>query len=247
MRELIEARIVELAAGFSGTTKYRKPLVGFVSAQDPRFELLKKVTHAGHVLPEDILPGAKTVAAFFLPFEAEIIEKNRQGAGVAREWALAYIETNRFISEICSTLQEELSAQGIKAGFVRATHNFDEENLLSFWSHKHVAWAAGLGTFGINHLLITAAGCGGRFGSLVFDRNIGAGAPPIPAQGCLVKGGRKCGRCVENCPTGALSLEGLDKHKCYAHLLKVAERYSELGLCDVCGKCSVGPCALQNF
>ncbi|MCL4442347.1 MAG: epoxyqueuosine reductase [Firmicutes bacterium] len=247
MREFIESRIIELASGFSGRTKYRRPLVGFVSARDPRFELLKKVTHAGHVLPEDILPGAKSVAAFFLPFAAEIIEANRQGDKVAREWALAYIETNRFISEICSALQQELALKGIRAGFVKATHNFDEKNLLSFLSHKHVAWAAGLGTFGANHLLITAAGCGGRFGSLVLDHTIGAGAPPIPVKGCLLKGGRKCGRCVENCPTGALSLESLDKHKCYAHLLEVAEEYSELGLCDVCGKCAVGPCALQNF
>jgi epoxyqueuosine reductase len=46
-----------------------------------------------------------------------------------------------------------------------------------------------------------------------------------------------------NCPTGALTAQGLDKHRCYAHLLEVEKQFQDLGLCDICGKCAVGPCA----
>jgi len=48
---------------------------------------------------------------------------------------------------------------------------------------------------------------------------------------------------VKNCPTGALTIEGLDKQRCYTRLLEVDKLFPDLGLCDICGKCSVGPCA----
>jgi hypothetical protein len=62
------------------------------------------------------------------------------------------------------------------------THNFNEEDLTAGWSHKSVAFVAGLGTFGVNRMLITPAGCAGRFGSMVISAEI----PPTPAgQGVL--------------------------------------------------------------
>ena len=60
---------------------------------------------------------------------------------------------------------------------------------------------------------------------------------------CLYVRDSKCQFCVNNCPTGALTLQGLDKHRCYAHLLEVGKQFLDLGLCDICGKCAVGPCA----
>jgi epoxyqueuosine reductase len=123
-----------------------------------------------------------------------------------------------------------------------ATHNFNEQDLTAPWSNKSVGFIAGLGTFGINHMLITPYGCAGRVGSTVISAEI----PPTPRptlENCLYIRDSKCQFCVNNCPTGALTLQCLDKHKCYAHLLEVDKRFPDLGLCDICGKCAVGPCA----
>lgn len=43
----------------------------------------------------------------------------------------------------------------------------------------------------------------------------------------------------------ALTVDGLDKPACYRRLLEVDARYDDLGLCDVCGKCATGPCAVM--
>ena len=53
-----------------------------------------------------------------------------------------------------------------------ATHNFDEAKLVSYWSQKHVAYMAGLGKFGLHHMIITEKGCCGRLGSIVTNAKI---------------------------------------------------------------------------
>jgi epoxyqueuosine reductase len=247
LQEFITQRICSLAEAHSGLTKYRKPVVGFVPATSSRFALLKQVAHADHSLPEDLLPGAQSVVAFFLPFAPETLTVNRKNSAVSREWAVAYIETNALISQICEALQQDLEGRGVKSAFARPTHNFDEIKLVSFWSHKHVAWAAGLGNFGVNQLLITSAGCAGRFGTLVLANNIVDGEPKLAEKGCLKKAGGKCDKCIELCPTQALTSEGLDKARCYSQLKQVDASFSDLPTCDACGKCILGPCALQSF
>ncbi|MHB8076068.1 MAG: 4Fe-4S binding protein [Desulfosporosinus fructosivorans] len=226
-------------------TQYRKPLVGFASAHDPLFDQMKEIIGPHHLHPTELLTDAQTVISFFLPFAKTIITANRESPGIAREWAVAYLETNTLIATISSTLKRELSAQGINVVTQPATHNFNEQDLTARWSNKSVGFVAGLGTFGINHMLITPSGCGGRFGSTV----ISAVIPPTPRptqENCLYLRNSKCQFCVTNCPTGALTIKGLDKHRCYAQLLEVDKQFPDLGLCDVCGKCAVGPCAYRN-
>ena len=229
-------------------TRYRLPLVGFADAADPRFAQLREIVEPTHWLPSDLLPGARSVVAFFLPFAEDIVEANRAHPHhVAREWALAYVETNALINEINQRLILTLGQQGVRAAAQPATHNWDPATLVSRWSHKSVAAIAGLGSFGLHHMLITDAGCAGRCGSLVVD----AASEPTAEAGvsagerCRYFHDGSCRVCVERCPAGALTEGGLDKHRCYAWLLQVAERFREVGLADVCGKCATGPCALK--
>ncbi|HUW64932.1 MAG TPA: epoxyqueuosine reductase [Spirochaetia bacterium] len=243
MKDFIEQSIMQVVTQAAGKTAYRQPLVGFARADDPLFRELKKAVGPGHLLPQDLLPEAVSVLAFFLPFHKELVETNKKHPYVAREWAEAYIETNRLISHCCEVLGEKLAARGVKTAWQQPTHNFDPEKLVSFWSHKHVAFVCGLGTFGLNHLLITPAGCAGRLGSLVTDHSL----PPSPrpaGHNCLYYRQETCLTCVKRCPTGALTPGGLDKQKCYGHLLQVDAHFCDLGTCDVCGKCATGPCAV---
>jgi len=240
--EKITRIVKEMAAGVETETRYREPLVGFASAHDHLFTQMKTMIGPYHLHPREMLPEAETVVAFFLPFAENIIRDNRTAKEVPASWAEAYVETNSLIAAIANRLQEELTAEGIKVAFQKATHNFNEVDLTAPWSHKSAAYVAGLGTFGVNRLLITAAGCGGRFGSLVISAKI----PPTPkptGENCRYFRDGSCLFCVKNCPTGALEVDRLDKQKCYRQLLDVAARFP--GLCDVCGKCNIGPCALN--
>jgi len=55
---------------------------------------------------------------------------------------------------------------------------------------------------------------------------------------------------VENCPSGALTLEGFDREKCMRYLVEQREyqekKYSFMEGCKVCGKCATKiPCDLR--
>lgn len=227
-------------------THYRLPLVGFADAADPRFAQLREIVEPTHWLPSDLLPGARSAVAFFLPFAEDIVEANRaHPRHVAREWAVAYLETNALINEINQRLILALAQQGVRAAAQPATHNWDPVTLVSRWSHKSVAAIAGLGDFGLHHMLITDAGCAGRCGSLVVDATLEPTLVPGTSarQRCRYFHDGSCKVCVERCPTGALTETRLDKQRCYVWLQQVGDHFQGLGLADVCGKCATGPCA----
>lgn len=225
-------------------TAYRTPLIGYGEANNPLFSQLKTAVAPNHLLPSDLLPEADTVVAFFLPFTEALVQNNRNHPYVARSWAIAYIETNSLIIHCCEELSAALAKQGIRAAWQQPTHNFDPVKLCSQWSHKHVAYICGLGTFGLHHMLITSSGCAGRFGSLVIDFPL-TPSPLNTDQLCHFFRDGKCLACVKKCPSGALTPEGLDKQICYKYLLEADSYYNDLGLCDVCGKCATwGPCAV---
>ena len=232
------------------TTRYRQPLLGFADAADPRFAQLREIAEPTHLLPKDLLPGARSVISFFVPFAKEIVKANRAERNqVAREWAVAYIETNALIDRITRGLIAVLAERDVQAATQPATHNWDPVTLISRWSHKSVAAIAGLGSFGLHHMLITDAGCAGRFGSLVVDAVLEptSVAGMVTPDRCRYFLDGSCRVCVERCPVGALTEAGIDKQRCYQWLLKTADGFHELGLADVCGKCATGPCALKPF
>lgn len=227
-------------------TDYRAPLVGFAAADDPRFRDLQGAVPS-HRMPEDLLPNARTVIAFFLPFERWVVDANSKYLEkVASEWATAYVETNALIGRITTHLIGALAQWGIAAVAEPATHNFDPVSLTSSWSHKSVAVIAGLGGFGLHQMVITDAGCAGRFGSLIIDAELPI-APTAAKERCLFYHDGSCRVCIERCPVKALCANrSIDKQRCYKHLLTVARAFEHLGVVDVCGKCVVGPCALQS-
>ena len=246
IKELINQTInrVVLERGKSMKTRYRPPLLGYASAGNPLFQQLKTAVGPEHLLPQDLLSGAATVVCFYLPFTGELVKNNREHAYVARSWAEAYIETNTLISLCCEELATTLAAYGIAAAWQKPTHNFDPAKLSAQWSHKHIAYICGMGTFGVHQMLITPYGCAGRFGSLVIDRTL-TPSPQPAEQFCFYHRNGSCLNCVKKCPSGALTREGLDKQKCYSYLLEVDAFFADLGLCDACGKCACcGPCAV---
>jgi epoxyqueuosine reductase QueG len=95
----------------------------------------------------------------------------------------------------------------------------------STWSERHVAYVAGLGTFGLSGGLITRKGKAVRFGSVVVDAIIPATprAYANPFAYCLHLSGGVCAECADRCPAGSVRVEGRDKEACISHLNRCEE------------------------
>ena len=231
-------------------TKWGSPIVGFADAKTISEQM--SILMPGHGLPEQAISDAKIVVAYFVPFLKSMTQTNRAEGLASEEWAIAYEETNEMLGKINEYLIEVLNEKGYKAAVHPESGNFDRENLISNWSHRHIAYLAGLGTFGINNMLITEKGCCGRYSTIVTDLDVMADSP-MDEELCRYKNNGSCGACMKKCPSGALTPEGFDRHKCYEICMKNAAVYTEFGNSyaldekvgsEVCGKCIAGmPCA----
>lgn len=250
MNALITQKIIRFVDDYQNSqnieTRWLEPLVGFADAHDPLFSELHSAVSPTHAMPDDLLQGAHSVVVYFLPFEKSISQKNRGDYYATREWALAYIETNRLIIDMNNHLSALLAHKGVKSAVLPPTHNFDKEKLISDWSHRHAAFIAGLGTFGLHNLLITDKGCCGRLGSIITDAVLTPGKRS-GQEYCLYRYNRTCTACVKNCVAGALRVDSFDRQACYRALLENAGMYEQYGLADACGKCiCVVPCSFRN-
>lgn len=246
MREKIEKFIIDYVMSHNDNELFRKPLIGFSSASDERYENIKETIGPHHLHPKEILPDCKTVVSFFIPFTKKIVEDNiSEGRSkVSYLWAKTYCECNNLINSLTGDLIKFLRDYNINGATVQATHGFDKVNFVAPWSHKSAAVIAGLGELGLHSLLITDKGCAGRLGTVFIDVEIEPKEiRTLDKPRCLYYRDGSCTVCVNNCPTKALSIDGLDKKICYKKLLHTSEIYSDLGKCDSCGKCSLGPCA----
>ncbi|MHC4459249.1 MAG: epoxyqueuosine reductase, partial [Planctomycetota bacterium] len=76
-------------------TKWRKPIIGFASAQNPLFGQFKNIIRPTHATPRELLTGAESVVAYFIPFEKGLHKENfKMNHYATRSWAVAYVETN---------------------------------------------------------------------------------------------------------------------------------------------------------
>jgi len=228
------------------STRWGEPLVGFAAAADPLFAELKEVVIDSHALPRELLPNAETVIAFFLPFPKSISMSNVKDRLSSPAWAVGYIETNMLIGRLVEHMIDVLGKAGALTVGVPATHNWIEDKLISNWSHRHVAFIAGLGRFGQNNMLITDKGCSGRLGSLITTAKIEPDSRP-ETEACLFKYDGSCKKCVRKCVNEALQEDKFDRFKCYAQLLENVEEHKNIGYADVCGKCLAAvPCTHTN-
>lgn len=227
-------------------TEWRMPLLGFASADDSLFPELKRVVSPDHALPKDLLSNARTVVAFFLPFSKRIAQSNNPGRLASKEWAQAYIETNTLIEAIGLYMKQHIESAGYDVAMTPPTHNFDPQELVSDWSHRHVAFITGLGMFGLNNMLITESGCCGRIGSFVTSLGL-PGDHRSNDEACLFHYNGSCTRCTSRCVNGALFTDHFDRYNCYQMCLENEEKHQSTGKADVCGKCLVDvPCAFVN-
>ena len=219
---------------------FREPLVGFVSAEDPDLLNIKEIVGPWHDLPEDQLKGAKTIIAYSVPFTKEVARDPEDAQFSGLTWSEAYVLINRNFDLISEAVADLLRANGYEATTVKATNNYDPADMITSWSHRTMAKAAGLGEFGMNRILITEKGSAVRYCSLLTTAEF---EPTGPYEGprCMGLEGGECTLCLEACPVDALTrwFEG-GKMACN----KLQDRYHEdmlkhleVDTAGTCGKC----------
>ena len=262
IRELIQTYISNYQKREEIATEYGAPLVGFADAWHPYIQNLPQLIGGSHELPQNVLTGAKIIIAYYVPFTRDLAKSNRTGGITASpEWARAYEETNALFGELNEEIIHFIQAKAGHAGITPKAVTFYQDRLVSDWSQRHIAYAAGLGTFGLNNMLLTRRGCCGRFSTVITNLDLEADQP-LTEEFCLYKKNGTCGACVKHCPTGALTYDEYDRFKCYAVCQENANLYTQFGSSytnedgtgansvgsEVCGKCiTASPCAFWNL
>lgn len=213
----------------------REPIIRYADAADPGFAKLKNLVFPEHHVPEDFLPGAKTVISYFLPL-------TKASAGVGEETEENHAVYNRGFgaSKVMKFAMELVLVELFQVHGWEATPPLDnglvsDQILVSRWSEKHVGYIAGLGTFGENNFIITEEGCCGRIGSLITTMPFEPDEQ-VKEEYCIHKRNGKCGACVKKCPTGALGFSTVDGFVCRPYNHKNQALHPELNACSECSK-----------
>ena len=238
----------------AGTRMFDAPLVACADANDPLFSRIctdDQIVGPPHKMPHEWLPGAKSVVSIFYPFSEAVRKSNWDNLDVpSDEWLHGRIEGHEFIHATDQMVARWLQEAGFETcipalepslQIIKRTPEEAEGRrmFVSSWSERHVAFTAGLGTFGLCAHLITAVGKAGRFGSIITTAPLEPTPRPYgedPYAYCT-----RCGACTKRCPVDALSLEnGKDYHTCWVYLEETKIRFKpRYG----CGKCQhLVPC-----
>jgi len=242
LSELIAFIIKNEVENHEESFRFREPIVGFASADDPLYDGLSEKIGNVQLHPKEILPGAKTVVVYFIPFSLTIIKEIQGKRNIVTEWSKNYTITNLLLTKISRVLKRQLQAKGVHVATESPTDDFNPIELTTQWSHKASAVISGVGTFGLNHLVITKSGTAGRLNSIIIDAEIPPTSRPDDSYCLYYKTGR-CKVCVEKCPSGALQTEHFDRFRCNAYL----DGKNIHDLQQGCGMCSAGPCAAKGF
>jgi len=227
--------------------KYRlPPVLGVASANDPLWFRIREI-HPWIHHPRELLKDVESIIVFAVPLSLEAVESNSKGMEPSIQWLKEYFLTNKLINYLSQAVADTLGRVGFKSMGLKATHDYDRETLTSHWSHRHAGYVAGLGTFGINNLLITPKGAAVRLGTVLTSLKLNPDSRP-EVEYCTAKRGGGCGECVLKCPVNALENWSTGKFKCRDWIEGNDRKYRDTvgGICDACGKCSSGvPCSIK--
>jgi len=220
----------------AGEKSWDEPLIGFSRGDDPVFESFKKHIGPFHWTPLeifsktfpklDVKSGELVIISWVLPqTEATRADNRKASVYPAERWARSRIFGEQINVRLRKHVEEILMNENIHAVAPMLSPHWtwqtsEKYGFASNWSERHVAYASGLGTFGLCDGLITSKGKAMRVGSVVANLRIPPTERPYSnhREYCLFFSQGICGKCIPRCPVGALSEDGHDKAKCFDHL-----------------------------
>ena len=188
--------------------------------------------------PEHIFPGTRSVIVIGLAVDLPVLETSPS------IWYRELYKTiNSQLDQYTMQMASLLNQAGYPSVFVPrdgyGSISVLLRNPVAFFSHRHAAVLAGLGTFGVNNMVLTRKyGPRIRFGSVFTTAEIPS-SPLIDEDLCI-----HCNLCVDCCPTRALK-DGdypqtlTDKQSCATYSASLNTRF--ISPCGICIKvCPVG-------
>lgn len=248
-----------------GETMWEEPLMGVAAGDDPGYDSFKELIGDFHWTPEEAfrlkyqeqIDKAKLRVVSII-FPQKMITKQMQAKAVkcpSREWIVSRGEWEVVMHEFSTKLVSRLEAQGFRSVSIDLQAEFsviksEEVGFASNWSHRHSAYLAGLGTFGLSDGLITEKGKAVRLTSLIVEAPLEVTPRTYTSHNewCLYYKNGTCKACIQRCPIEAITIEGHDKDACEAYEEVFAEKYwpKDIERKDYilgCGLCQVGiPC-----
>ena len=250
-----------------------EPLIGFADGDDPIFTEYKTVIAFTHLTPRETLaesynkspedmPARLSVISWILPAVEETRKSNRAETLVpSRLWSHTRWHGENFNGALREHMVDILTEMGYLAVAPFAQSYFkrftNEKGPYSNWSERHIAYAAGHGTFSLSDGFITERGIAHRCGSVVTSLVLPA-SPRVaesPYSNCLFYVGVNCDACIKRCPAGAITEQGHDKIKCQAYMSNnigysaeaLKDGYDNDTSVAGCGLCQTKvPCEFQN-
>jgi epoxyqueuosine reductase QueG len=223
-------------SAFDGRPLFAAPVAGAQHASHPVFTRLAKLI-PGHLLPADAFAkvfgtppeGPLSVLSLVFPINPATVADNAAVANAggptqpfpAWTWLQTRIDADACFVANGRFLVDYFARRGARAAYVWDSpayqiNNLDSLPLRASWSERHVAYACGLGTFGLHRLLITEHGAAHRLMGLVVEGEFDRYGQPSddPFAGCLFLAEGCCGECMARCPAGAISEQGHDLLRC---------------------------------
>ena len=246
---------------------FDEPLVKFAGGDDPIFTEYKTIIAPTHLTPREALakayskspedmPGRLSVISWILPITGKTRESNRRYTLTpSRLWSHTYFYGEKFNETLRAHMVEFLTGMGYLATAPAVQPFFEtyanEKGRYSNWSERHIAYAAGHGTFSLSDGFITERGIAHRCGSVVTDLELPVSqrTAVTPYSNCLFYVDGSCKACIARCPAEAITEKGHDKIKCRAYqrdnLHHLLNEY-EVSIAG-CGLCQVKvPCEFKN-
>ncbi|MGD0660849.1 MAG: hypothetical protein ABSD38_22535 [Syntrophorhabdales bacterium] len=258
---------------FDDAPLWEEPIVAFADGDDPIFETYKTIVDEFHMTPREALKkyiqskgwnyGLEehppvSVISYILPVAkgARDADRDSPHGGSYRynhfRWLgeVFWRNLENYVASLLEIMGHHAFAPGRSIFFQRKEL---ADGARVNWSERHIAYAAGLGTFGLHGLLITKKGCAHWAESVVCD--IALTPTPRPYNYyqayCPFFKDRSCKACIGRCKAGAISEKGRDILICRKYLghdqrVKLKEAGLDkgyIGKAPTCGLCMTNvPC-----
>jgi len=181
--------------------------------------------------PRSLMPSAESVIVIGIPLQPTILD-----TAPSIYYNQLYNTVNMMLDQASERIALELNLQGYDAVYIPRDGYHGLAGLRqmpsAFFSHRHAAYLAGMGTFGMNNTLLTPKnGPRIRFTSIITSANLPSSGP-MSEDLCI-----RCKKCVRECPAEAIS--GLDYPGGIIKKQACVERSAELAAKGIspCGRC----------